>query len=60
MEKEILSAMRKAGKPVRPGDLAKMMGVDSKAVTKAINALKEKGEVISPKRCYYALTREEQ
>lgn len=59
MEKEILDAMRKAGKPVRTGDLAKMTGMDSKAVTKAINALKEKGEVISPKRCYYSLAKEE-
>ena len=53
MEKKILSAMKKAGKPVRPGDVAKMIGEDSKAVSKAIGELKKQGKVMSPKRCYY-------
>ena len=56
MEKKILSAMKKAGQPVKPGDLAKMMGADSKEVSKVIQSLKKKGKVISPKRCYYALS----
>jgi Mn-dependent DtxR family transcriptional regulator len=55
MEKEVLNAMKKAGKPVRPGDVAKMIGVESKDVSKVINDLKKKGKVISPKRCYYSL-----
>ncbi len=54
MEKKVLNAMKKAGKPVRPGDIAKMLGVDSKEVSKAISELKKKGKVMSPKRCYYA------
>jgi Mn-dependent DtxR family transcriptional regulator len=53
MEKEILAAMKKAGKPVRPGDVAEMIGEDSKAVSKAISELKKQGKVISPKRCFY-------
>lgn len=53
-EKKVLDAMKQAGKPVRPGDLAKMLGEDSKEVSKVINSLKKKGEVYSPKRCYYA------
>lgn len=53
-EKKVLQAMKEAGKPVRPGDLAKAMGVDSKEISKAIDALKKKGQVTSPKRCYYA------
>jgi predicted HTH transcriptional regulator len=53
-EKKVLDAMKEAGKPVRPGDLAKMMGEESKEISKVINALKKKGKVISPKRCYYA------
>jgi len=56
MEKKILSAMKKAGKPVRPGDVAKIIGEDSKAVSKVIGELKKKGKVISPKRCYYSLS----
>ena len=53
MDKKVLSAMKKAGKPVRPGDIAKLLGEDSKAVSKAISELKKQGKVISPKRCYY-------
>jgi biotin operon repressor len=60
VEKEIIETMKKAGRPVRPGDIAKMLGVDSKEVSKVISTLKEKGEVISPKRCYYSLAMEEQ
>ena len=46
--------MKDAGKPVRPGDVAKTLGLDSKDVTKAIEALKKEGKVNSPKRCFYA------
>ena len=54
MKDKVLEAMQKAGKPVRPGELAKVLGVDSKEVSKAISELKKEGQVISPKRCYYA------
>lgn len=53
MEDNVLKAMRDAGKPVRPGDIAKTLGVDSKDVSKAIDTLKKAGKVHSPKRCYY-------
>lgn len=53
MESSVLKAMKEAGKPVRPGDIAKILGVESKDVSKAIKSLKEDGKVISPKRCYY-------
>lgn len=56
MEQKIIEAMKQAGKPVRPGDIAKILGIDSKDVSKTITLLKKKGEVISPKRCYYSLT----
>ena len=52
--KKVLEAMKKAGKPMRPGDVAKMLNVDSKEVSKAIKELREKGKVFSPKRCFYA------
>jgi DNA-binding MarR family transcriptional regulator len=47
--------MKSAGKPVRPGDIAKDTGLDSKDVSKTIQDLKKKGKVTSPKRCYWAL-----
>jgi len=53
---KVLKAMKDAGKPVRPGDVAKTLGIDSKEVSKVINTLKKEGKVHSPKRCYYALT----
>jgi Mn-dependent DtxR family transcriptional regulator len=57
VEKKVLNAMKKAGKPIRPGDVAKIIGEESREVSKVINELKKKGKVISPKRCYYALSK---
>ena len=53
-EKKVLEAMKAAGKPVRPGDLAKATGLESKEVSKIIQALKKQGLVSSPKRCFWA------
>ena len=53
MEKKVLDAMKKAAKPVRPGEVAKMLGEDSKNVSKAINELKKQGKIVSPKRCFW-------
>jgi Mn-dependent DtxR family transcriptional regulator len=53
MEAKVLKEMKKAGKPVRPGDIAKALGVDNKEVSNAIKVLKKEGKVVSPKRCYY-------
>jgi len=53
-EKAVLEAMKNAGKPVRPGDVAKSLDLESKEVSKIIDSLKKKGMVVSPKRCYYA------
>ncbi len=55
MENKIIEAMKKAGKPVRPGEVAEMIGEERKEVSKAIGKLKKNGSVISPKRCYYSL-----
>jgi len=53
-EQMVLEAMEKAGKPVRPGDVAKTTGLAKDEVSKIINSLKTKGKVTSPKRCFYA------
>ena len=53
-EQIILDTMKKVGKPMRPGDVAKKTGIDSKEVSKIIAELKKKGKVSSPKRCFYA------
>ncbi|MCD6515604.1 MAG: transcriptional regulator [Candidatus Odinarchaeota archaeon] len=53
-EQIVLDAMKKAGKPVRLGNIAKMTRLDSKEVSKIIKELKKKGKITSPKRCFYA------
>ncbi|MGB9668411.1 MAG: transcriptional regulator [Thermosulfidibacteraceae bacterium] len=53
-KEQVLEAMRKSGKPVRPGDLAKELGMDSKEVSKIIQELKKEGKVHQPKKCYWA------
>jgi len=53
-EQMVLEAMEKAGKPVRPGDVAKTVGLAKDEVSKIISNLKKKGKVTSPKRCFYA------
>ena len=49
----VLEAMKRSGKPVRPGDVAKATGLDSKEVSAIIQELKKEGKVRSPKRCYW-------
>ncbi|MFW9771550.1 MAG: transcriptional regulator [Promethearchaeota archaeon] len=55
-EKErVIEIFKNSGKPLRPGDIASELGIDSKEVSKIIKELKDEGKVHSPKRCYYAL-----
>jgi len=51
---KIMDVMVKEAKPLRPGDIAKIAGIDSKEVSKAIKYLKQKEKIYSPKRCYYS------
>ena len=55
-EKEkVLDVFKNSEKPLRPGDITKETGIESKEVSKFIKELREEGKVYSPKRCYYAL-----
>ncbi|MFX0083385.1 MAG: transcriptional regulator [Candidatus Hodarchaeota archaeon] len=51
----VLGIFKNTDKPLRPGDIAKELGIESKKVSKFIKELREEGKVFSPKRCYYAL-----
>lgn len=53
-EKAVLDAMKKEGKPMRPGDIARKTAMDKDEVSKIIDKLKKEGKVASPKRCFYA------
>jgi predicted transcriptional regulator len=57
-EQIVIEAMKTANKSMRPGDIAKMTGLEPKEVSNIIKELKKSGQIISPKRCYYALTDE--
>lgn len=54
MEDRVLEVLQKSDKPLRPGDIAKALDVDSRDVSVALMALKEAGKIESPKRCFYA------
>lgn len=52
-ETKVLDAMKKAGKPVRPGEVAEIAGLAKDDVSKAIANLKKDGKIHSPIRCKY-------
>lgn len=51
----VLKALKDAGKPLRPGDIAEAAGLDKDAVSKAIKELKKEEKIDSPKRCFYGI-----
>ena len=53
-EKKVIDAMKGVGEPLKSGDIAELVGMDKKEVTKIINKLKKEGLVSSPKRCFYS------
>ncbi len=52
-EKTVIETLKKAGKPMKSGEIAALAGMDKKVVDKAIKALKTTERIVSPKRCYY-------
>lgn len=54
MSKEkVLEVMKKAGKPLKAGEIADAAGLDKKEVDKAMKELKADGAIVSPKVCYW-------
>ena len=51
----VFNAMKKAGKPLKAGDLEKITGMKKTDVVKGIAELQKEGKVDSPKRCFYAV-----
>lgn len=51
----VLKALKDAGKPLRPGDIADAAGLDKEVVSKAIKELKKEEKIDSPKRCFYGI-----
>ncbi len=55
IKERVLEILKKEQKPLRSGDIAEKLGVDKKAVSKALSELKKEGKVKVPKRCYYSI-----
>ena len=55
MEDKILDTLKKAGEPLKSGEIAEKAGLDKKDVDKVIKKLKEQGLIDSPKRCFYSV-----
>lgn len=55
MKDEILEVLKKAEKPLRPGEIAAELGADKDEVSKAIKELKTEEKIYSPVRCCYAV-----
>ena len=49
----VLEKMKEIGKAVKASELAELIGMDSKKVSKVFIELKKDGKIVSPKRCYY-------
>jgi len=49
----VLSKMSEAAKPLRPGDIAEITGIDKNEIAKLIKVLKDEDKIYSPKRCFY-------
>ena len=49
----VLKAMKKAAKPLHPGDIVELTGLSKDEVAGALNALKKDGKITSPKRCFW-------
>lgn len=52
---KVIEVFKNSDKPLRPGDIANSLDMESKEISKVIKELREEGRVYSPKRCYYAL-----
>lgn len=49
----IIGAIKKAGKPLKGGEIADLTGIDKKEVDKVIKKLKAEEKIFSPKMCFY-------
>jgi len=59
MKEKILKLLSKS-EPLKTGEIAKMLKLDSKDITKALKILKKEEKIISPKRCFYTVEKKEE
>jgi DNA-binding transcriptional regulator GbsR (MarR family) len=51
---KVYSALKKASKPLRAGEISEITGIDKKEVEKAIKQLVKEEKAYSPIRCCYS------
>lgn len=49
----VLNTLKKAGKPLKSGEISDLSGLGKKDADKVINDLKTEGKIFSPKRCFW-------
>ena len=50
---KVLDTMKKAGKPLKAGEIADLSGLDKKEVEKAMKTLQKEDKIESPVRCMW-------
>ena len=50
---KVFEPIKKAGKPMKAGEVAEAAGIDKKEVDKSIKKLVAEGALHSPVRCFY-------
>ena len=53
----VKETMKKMNRPVSAGEVEKESGLERKLVDKAFKELKESGDIVSPVRCKWELTK---
>jgi DNA-binding IscR family transcriptional regulator len=51
----VINTLKKAGKPMKSGEIAEAAGIDKAEVDKVIKKLKKEEKIHSPKNCYYTI-----
>jgi len=52
-KKIVLNILKKKGKPMGPGDIAKVAGLDSKEVSMVVKELKKRRACLFPRKMFY-------
>ena len=52
-KEKVFTAMKKAGKELKTGEIAELAGVDKKEAEKAVKVLAADARIFSPRRCFW-------
>jgi len=55
-EEKIIETLKASKQPMSAGQIADSSAIDRKEIDKAMKVLKEKGAIVSPRRCYWTVS----